>query len=97
MGETDLDALLIALEELKPHVDPCDCGDCKPITDAAAAIRRLRKLKITVERCSFCGGTSRRTFISGASCYICNECVVLCSDIFREIAAPTALVPPHGP
>lgn len=43
MGETDLDALLIALEELKPHVDPCDCGDCKPITDAAAAIRRMQR------------------------------------------------------
>lgn len=53
--------------------------------------------------CSFCGKSQNevRKLIAGPSVFICNECVLLCSDIIREedrsqvSAAPAALPKPQ--
>jgi len=36
--------------------------------------------------CSFCGKDHRRVLklVQGAGCYICNECVVLCSHVLVQ-------------
>ena len=37
-------------------------------------------------RCSFCGKTESQVkkLIEGPSAYICNECIELCVEIFKE-------------